>query len=372
MKRTNVKGWKVLTVVGARPQFVKAGIVSQHLRSSDDFTEIIVHTGQHFDSNMSEVFFDDLNIPKPTYNLGISSLSHGAMTGRMLEELEKIIMAEAPDIVMVYGDTNSTLAGALAAKKLHRRVAHVEAGLRSFDLMMPEEINRILTDRISDLLFCPTAIAIKNLENEGFERFPCLKIETGDVMFDAVLKFKDKINSANVRERIQLPSKFALCTIHRAENTINADKLATIFRALDKINQHIRVILPIHPRTLKLIKAYRIKTAVTLMAPVGYLEMLYMIDKCQLVLTDSGGLQKEAFFFEKCCLTLRDTTEWKELVENGVNLLVGSDQEKIVEGFHLFMSRTPDFSKPLYGDGNAGAKIVKGMREFLSHQSSKS
>lgn len=348
---------KILTVVGARPQFVKASVVSRALRRNPQFREIIVHTGQHFAANMSDVFFSELDIPAPDYHLGISSLSHGAMTGRMLEGIENIILTEKPDFVLVYGDTNSTLAGALAAKKLHKKLIHVEAGLRSFDMKMPEEINRILTDRISDLLFCPTRTAVENLQKEGFDNFPCRIVESGDVMFDAVLHFRKRARlSAEIAA--QLPPKYVLCTIHRAENTDNHENLAEIFAALATIHKEIPVVLLVHPRTKKQLAEQGIAPQVLLLEPVGYLEMLALLERCKMVLTDSGGLQKEAFFLKKCCLTLRETTEWSELVEHGANFLVGSNREKIIQTFQNCLTHEFDFSAQLYGDGTAGEKIV--------------
>lgn len=352
---------KILTVIGARPQFVKASVVSRALKKTSALREIIVHTGQHFAANMSDVFFEELQIPQPDYHLGISSLSHGAMTGRMLEEIEKAIQQENPEFVLVYGDTNSTLAGALAAKKMHKRVIHVEAGLRSFDVRMPEEINRILTDRISDLLFCPTATAVKNLQAEGFQKFPAKIFNSGDVMFDAVLYFRERaFLSAEIRKQLPEPlENFVLCTIHRAENTDDAERLKNIFAALEEIHREIPVVLLIHPRTKKQLAEQKIEPKVLLIEPVGYLEMLYLLERCRMVLTDSGGLQKEAFFLQKPCLTLRDATEWTELVEHNVNFLVGAEREKIVRAFHEIPAQTFDFNAGFYGDGYAGEKIVE-------------
>lgn len=356
--------YKILTVIGARPQFVKAAVISRLLQKSDNFVEVIVHTGQHYDPNMSEVFFQELSIPKPDYNLNISSLSHGAMTGRMLEEIEKVILTEDPDFVLVYGDTNSTLAGALAAKKLNKKVIHVEAGLRSFDMKMPEEINRILTDRISDILFCPTQTAVENLRKEGYENFDCRIYNSGDVMHDAVLFYRHHLtNSAEAKDKFShLPPSFVLCTIHRAENTDSSEKLINIFNALDEINKSSPVVLPLHPRTKQLLKSYGIETSVELINPVSYLEMLYLLDQCSMVLTDSGGLQKEAFFFRKFCITLREATEWTELVEHGVNFLAGSHKEKILQTYQKCLSRQADFSLALYGNGKAGEAIIKNIK----------
>jgi UDP-GlcNAc3NAcA epimerase len=354
---------KILTVIGARPQFVKASVVSRAFARDGRVEESILHTGQHFSDEMSAIFFRELGIPAPKYDLGINTLSHGAMTGRMLEEIEKVIVAEDPDWVLVYGDTNSTLAGALAARKLHRRVAHVEAGLRSFDMRMPEEVNRILTDRISDILFCPTTTAVANLEGEGFRSFPVRVVNTGDVMFDAVL-FNRKRARLSPETAASLPqplNDFVIATVHRAENTDNIIRLQGILAALEEIHRSTPVVLLVHPRTRKLLGERGISPKLWLAEPVGYLEMLYLIDKAQIVMTDSGGLQKEAFFLQKCCVTLRDNTEWTELVDLGVNVLAGSNREKIIDGFQRCISGEFDFSATPYGDGTAGEKIVKSL-----------
>lgn len=361
---------KILTVIGARPQFIKAAVVSRALQKDNDFSEVIVHTGQHFDSNMSGIFFEELNIPIPKYHLGIDSLSHGAMTGRMLEEIEKLIIVEDPEFVLVYGDTNSTLAGAIAARKLHKKLVHIEAGLRSFDMKMPEEVNRILTDRISDFLFCPTQNAVENLQKEGYENFPCRIINSGDVMFDAVLFYKHQAQNSkgSINKFSQLSNEFVLCTVHRADNTESPQKLISIFNALEKINLTTQVVLPLHPRTKRMIETYEIKTSIKLIEPVSYLEMLYLLDKCKLVLTDSGGLQKEAFFLQKFCITLRESTEWSELVENNVNFLAGSDEGKILQLYQECLLNDSDFSVSLYGNGKAGEDIVVNIKSsnFIS------
>ncbi len=351
---------KILTVVGARPQFVKASVVSRALQAHPQIQETIVHTGQHFDDRMSEIFFRELGIPSPKYQLGINSLLHGAMTGKMLASIEEVILGENPEIVMVYGDTNSTLAGALAAAKLHKKVAHVEAGLRSFDMRMPEEINRVLTDRISDLLLCPTKTAVDNLKREGFDNFPCRIIESGDVMYDSVLYHQGRAR-LSAKTEAKLPkalNEFVLCTLHRAENTDNIERLKSIVAALEDIHRDIPVILLIHPRTKKQLIEQKIKPDIWLTEPVGYLEMLALIGRCTLVLTDSGGLQKEAFFLKKCCLTLRDNTEWTELVEHGVNFLVGSDRDTILTTARNCLSGQFDFNFAPYGDGRAGERIA--------------
>jgi len=349
---------KLLTIVGARPQFIKAAVLSREIAAREDVDEVIVHTGQHFDRNMSDVFFEEMKIPKPHFNLKINSLSHGAMTGRMLEKIEGVMIKEKPDLAVVYGDTNSTIAGALAAKKLHIKVAHVEAGLRSFNMKMPEEINRILTDRISDYLFCPTQTAVHNLKKEGFENFDTSVFNVGDVMYDAAMFYsKQSSQRSNIISRLNLP-EFALCTIHREENTDNPGRLTALFKALNQINRDISVVLPLHPRTKAKAKKLKIQPEFTIIDPVGYFDIIEILKHCKIVLTDSGGLQKEAFFFEKPCITLREETEWVELVDNGFNKLAGPDTKKIIEFFSELLNKEMDFNMKLYGDGKAGEKII--------------
>lgn len=350
---------RIVTIIGARPQFVKAAVVSRYIKESCQgaVEETIVHTGQHYDSNMSEVFFSQLDIPKPDYFLDINGLSHGAMTGQMLEKIEKILIDLNPDWVLVYGDTNSTLAGALAARKLNIKVAHVEAGLRSNNMIMPEETNRIITDRISDILFCPTDQSITNLKKEAFDLLPIKVVKCGDVMQDAAMFYSSK----SQRPNFELPDKYILATIHRAENTDNRERLQSVFTALSEISKKISIVLPIHPRTKNLIEKNNIEfdsKNIRFCDPVGYLEMVYLLQNCELVMTDSGGLQKEAFFFKKLCLTLRDETEWVELVENKFNIVVGVSQSRILKGFENTSNNITDFSLPLYGDGNTGKVIV--------------
>ncbi|MDP4663234.1 MAG: UDP-N-acetylglucosamine 2-epimerase (non-hydrolyzing), partial [Salibacteraceae bacterium] len=306
---------KILTIVGARPQFIKAAALSRELKSRAGVEEILVHTGQHFDKNMSDVFFDEMNIPKPKYNLEINSLGHGAMTGRMLEGIEKLLLDEKPNMLLVYGDTNSTIAGALAAKKIHVPVGHVEAGLRSFNMRMPEEVNRILTDRISDHLFCPTDTAINNLKNEGFNDFDCKIHRSGDVMQDAALYYAQfSEEKSDVLAKLGNPKNFVLTTIHRAENTDDPIRLTSIISALNEINKSQQVICPLHPRTRKILENLPEKPAFSIIDPVGYFDMIELLKHASLVMTDSGGLQKEAFFFQNACITMRDQTEWTELV----------------------------------------------------------
>lgn len=377
---------KIITVVGARPQFVKAAAVSRAIAEHNastgpgdiKITEIIIHTGQHFDENMSDIFFEEMEIPKPDYHLEINSLGHGAMTGRMLEKIEEVLVKEQPDWVLVYGDTNSTLAGALAAKKLHIRVAHVEAGLRSFNMRMPEEINRILTDRISDLLFCPTDTAVTNLGAEGIgisqqaaEGQPRI-VTTGDVMQDAALYYRDRAaEKSDLVARLELSAQpFALCTVHRAENTDDPARLNAIFTALAEISAEMPIVLPLHPRTrTKLahcgMDPQRLPAGIRLLDPVGYFDMIQLLENARIVLTDSGGLQKEAFFFAKPCVTLRDETEWIELVEGGYNLLAGADTEQIVVTFNRMLSSEPDYGRNLYGGGQAVRSIIAALLGYV-------
>lgn len=350
---------KVVTILGARPQFVKAATVSRELKKVG-VHEVIVHTGQHFDANMSQVFFDEMEIPQPDYNLEISGLNHGAMTGRMLEKIEEVLIKEKPDYVLVYGDTNSTLAGALAASKLHISVAHVEAGLRSFEMKMPEEVNRILTDRISSILLCPTTTAIKNLEAEGYKNFNCKVVLSGDVMFDAVQYYQSKIEShSTIIEKENLTHKpFVLATLHRAENTNDAKRLLEICDAFNEINQKVKVVLPLHPRTKSFLANQNIQLNAHIIDPVGYFDMLALLKNCKMVLTDSGGLQKEAYFFEKFCITLRDQTEWTELLEAGANVLAGADRKKIIDLFNNNIGRVFKLKEGLYGRGDAASIIA--------------
>jgi len=349
---------KIITIVGARPQFVKAATLSRQFQLLG-IEELIIHTGQHFDANMSEVFFEEMEIPKPAYQLDIHGLTHGAMTGRMLEGIEEILLKEKPDGILVYGDTNSTLAGALAASKLHIPLIHVEAGLRSYNMEMPEEINRILTDRISNVLFCPTDTAVKNLKREGFDNFPIKIIKNGDVMQDAAIYYAAKAEQkSDILNQIKFP-KFILATIHRQENTDSPENLRNIIAGLNEINRQIPVVVPIHPRTRNILAQQNIVPEFKLIDPVGYFDMIMLLKSCELVITDSGGVQKEAFFFGKHCITLREQTEWVELVENGFNLLVGSNPEKLIHAFEFFKTKQSDFSIDLYGKGQAAEKAAK-------------
>ncbi|MCF7912208.1 MAG: UDP-N-acetylglucosamine 2-epimerase (non-hydrolyzing) [Candidatus Cloacimonetes bacterium] len=345
---------KIITVVGARPQFVKAAVLSRLIQARESVKEVIIHTGQHFDTNMSKVFFQQMDIPEPDYNLNINSLSHGAMTGRMIQGIEELIVIEKPDWLLVYGDTNSTIAGALAAKKLQVNIAHVEAGLRSFNRAMPEEINRILTDRISDILFCPTSTAIENLKNEGIAGSSV--VLSGDVMLDAVRNY---LPQALVPEA-DLPQEFILATIHRQENTDDKERLYPIFEALNMISVTLPVVIPLHPRTAKLIDRNKWQN-ICFIDPVSYFEMLFLLKHCSLVFTDSGGLQKEAFFLAKPCVTVRDQTEWVELIDNGFNMLTAANIQEIISKIEIMLKRNLDFSIDLYGNGDAGGIILNNL-----------
>jgi UDP-GlcNAc3NAcA epimerase len=352
---------KLLTIIGARPQFIKASVVSKAIIEQVGLSEKIIHTGQHFDANMSEIFFDQLGIPRPDFQLDIHGGSHGEMTGRMLMEIERVMIQEKPDRVLVYGDTNSTLAGALAAAKLHIPVAHIEAGLRSFNMRMPEEINRILTDQMSDLLFCPTQTAINNLAKEGFSDKPVKIWNSGDVMQDSAMFFARR---ASKPEGFKLSDGFVLATLHRAENTDDPVRLKSIVDALNIIHNTVApVVLPLHPRTRNMIEKTGLALEVNLIDPVGYLEMIWLLQRCGLVLTDSGGVQKEAFFFSKPCVTMRDQTEWVELVESGANVLCGADSGLITAAVRDGINRTVHDNENLYGGGQAASFIA----DCLSH-----
>lgn len=369
---------KIVTVIGARPQFIKAAIVS---RSIDAFNkkqgasvfieEIIIHTGQHYDYSLSDIFFKELKMPVAKYSLGIKAKLHGAMTGRMMEAVEEVFINESPDVVCVYGDTNSTLAGALAAVKLNIPIAHVEAGLRSYNTLMPEEINRVLTDRISKWLFCPTERAVKNLKNElcagnSNELFTPYIVNAGDVMYDAVMFNRAIVKPSPAIAGILkvMNGNFYVATVHRAENADNYDRLYNITAALDEISEDIQVVMPLHPRTKKNMERFNLSLKKTkIIEPVGYFDMLALLESCKGVLTDSGGVQKEAFFFKKPCITLRDETEWTELVEYGFNFLSCADRKRIIESVTLMEKSKFDWSVSLYGDGNAGEKIVNTLAQ---------
>ena len=354
---------KIITIVGARPQFIKAATLSREFKKYAQIEEIIVHTGQHFDDNMSDIFFREMEIPAPKYNLAVNSLSHGAMTGIMLKEIEEILLKEKPDCVLVYGDTNTTLAGALAASKLHIKLAHVEAGLRSFNMKMPEEINRILTDRVSDLLFCPTQQSISNLKKEGFDSFKSNYYLVGDVMQDAAIYYAKKANEkSNIIKELKLDSGFILCTFHRAENTDDRSNLTQIIDSLNELSEDLRIVVPLHPRTRKIIDENNFKLKFDAIQPVGYFEMLELLKNCALVITDSGGVQKEAYFFGKYCITIREETEWTELVEHGYNFVTGVEKKKILDTSKHLLEKEFHSNNSLYGGGTAAKKIVEIIR----------
>ncbi|HHW36200.1 MAG TPA: UDP-N-acetylglucosamine 2-epimerase (non-hydrolyzing) [Bacillales bacterium] len=362
---------KIITIIGARPQFIKAAPFSEVFRKENE--EILVHTGQHYDANMSDIFFEELGIPKPDYHLGVGSGGHGMQTGRMLEKIEEIIVKENPDGLLVYGDTNSTLAGALAASKLHIPVFHVEAGLRSYNKRMPEEQNRVLTDHLSDLLLCPTDTAIHNLKKEGITGGV---FQTGDIMYDVVLRnveitksryangaWLDELREGNSNFPTLKEKEYYLATIHRAENTDDPNKLRSIFAAFEKMDKP--VLLPLHPRTRRLIEDYNIEINNTIIInPVGYLLMLYLTAHAYMVVTDSGGLQKEAYFLKTPCTTLRDQTEWVETLENGWNVLSSIEVDTILK---LVTRELTCLSHPqplLFGDGHAAEKINQAILDF--------
>ena len=352
---------KVLTIIGARPQIIKAATLSRIIKAqySSRVNEVLVHTGQHYHHNMNDIFFKDLNILEPKYNLGLGGLSHSVMIGKMMVGLEDILIKEKPDWVLVYGDTNSTLAGALVASKLHIKIAHIEAGLRSHNMNMQEEVNRILTDRISNLLFCPTALAVKNLDAEGFSNFPNAGIKNvGDIMYEGAMYYSKQSKRPLQPNNID---NYVLATIHRAETTDNIKNLRSVITALNTINESIPVIVPIHPKTQSIIKNNNLGVSFRMINPVGYLEMIWLIQNCYLVVTDSGGLQKEAYFFEKHCLTLRNETEWLELIESGNNVVVGYDTNKILSEFNT--PKKFKYSGKLYGDGNTAELIINALME---------
>lgn len=359
---------KILTIVGARPQFIKAAAVSRIVRSLDYITEVLVHTGQHYDQNMSDVFFTELDIPKPNYHLGIGSASHGAQTGKMLEAIEQVLITEKPDWVLVYGDTNSTLAGAIAATKLHIPIAHVEAGLRSFNRRMPEEVNRVLTDHAANLLFTPTIIANQNLYKEGISSN--LVHLVGDVMYDASLYYVQKAESAShILDNLKLqPQQYVLSTIHRAENTDDCDRLTAIIKALSEFSQEIKLVLPLHPRTKKILEDMdilgEIPETLCLIDPVCYYDMIILEKNAKMIVTDSGGIQKEAYFYQVPCLTLRDETEWVELVTSGWNSLISpKSSDGILQKLQYQINQPiPSTTNQLYGDGTASVKILQTLK----------
>ena len=353
---------KIVTVIGARPQFIKAAPLSKELRKY--FNEIIVHTGQHYDYGMSEVFFKELDIPEPDHNLNINGFSHGRMTGEMLSAIEQILIEEKPDLVIVYGDTNSTLAGALAAVKLYIPIAHIEAGLRSYNRKMPEEINRVLTDQISTWLFVPSEVARINLEKEGIKKGIHV---VGDIMYDAILHNSKRAKDySRTKKELSLENmNYLLATIHRQENTDDENRLNNIFKIFSLVRE--RVILPLHPRTRNKLIEYNIKVPdnVLLIEPVGYLDMIDLMQNSFAILTDSGGVQKEAYYLNVPCITFRDESEWVETVEVGWNYIVGADERKFMDAYKKIHNARNLEHPILYGDGRTAEKIVSILKETL-------
>lgn len=362
---------KIVTVLGARPQFIKASVVSTGMAKHGSVNEVVVHTGQHFDANMSEVFFAELDMPEPKYHLGINGGNHGEMTGRMLVEVEKVLLAERPDVVLVYGDTNSTLAGALAAAKLYIPVAHVEAGLRSFNMHMPEEVNRILTDQVSKWLFAPTDQAVAHLQREGIN--PSRIHQVGDVMYDVALHYGERTSrmKTNAAARLGLPDKgYVLATIHRAENADDWERLRVIVDALIETSRHLPVVWPLHPRTRGVLdKAGMLpvlERAVHLTEPLGYMKMVQLERSAAVIATDSGGVQKEAFFYRVPCVTLRNETEWVELVSAGWNTLAPPVNPEVIQrAIEAAVGRRGADIAP-YGQGDAARRIVRRLADDLS------
>jgi len=352
---------KIVTIIGARPQFIKAAVVSRALKQFETTAdEKIIHTGQHFDANMSDIFFNELDIPKPHFHLGVGGGTHGQNTGRMMEKIEAVLMEEKPSMVLVYGDTDSTLAGAIAAVKLHIPVAHVEAGLRSFNKKMPEEINRILTDHTADILFTPTTTATTHALAEGIAKEKIQQV--GDVMYDAAMYYTAKSSNTIIEKLSLLPKQFILTTLHRAENVDDKSRLQQILNGL--ANSNMPVILPMHPRTKKMLQEFglTLPANIRIIDPVGYLDMIRLEAHAALIATDSGGVQKEAYFHKTPCVTMRDETEWVELVECGANILTGADEEKIAGAIQRSLTLQQEvFSRPLYGKGDAGLLIAKAI-----------
>lgn len=350
---------KILSIIGARPQFVKEAIVQSEINKYDDIEEIVVHTGQHYDENMSDVFFDILNMKTPDYNLGISSSFHGEMTGKMLIELEKIMINENPDIVLVYGDTNSTLAGAIAATKLKIKVAHVEAGLRQEPKDMPEETNRVLTDRISTFLFVPSDLAVENLKKEGITEGVYF---TGDVMYDIYLKMKPKLDYSLMDTLKLKKDNYIMMTLHRDFNVDNPKILGRILKEINRLTKEIKVVLPLHPRTKKRIGEFGLEWLISnieIIEPIDYLKLMGLTENCWKVITDSGGYQKEAYFAKKQAVVIMPDTGWRELTDLGLNIL--SKEDEIYD--NVMTAEKTDYIKNIYGDGRASERIVKILKD---------
>lgn len=374
---------KILTVIGARPQIIKASALSRAVKKhySQSINEVIVHTGQHYDRNMSKVFFSELDIPKEKYNLGVGSASHGVQTANIIIKLEEILLKEKPDCIVLYGDTNSTLAGAVAASKIQVPIVHIEAGLRSFDKNMPEEINRIMCDHVSTLLFSPTQVGYNNLVKEGFSKKIISRPDfnhpniyhCGDIMYDNTMYFKDK-SLMNEEYKTRFGNDFILCTIHRNTNTDNKENLTNIFSAFIELSKQERIILPLHPRTKKmmplmlessLLDAIKSNKNIEIIDPVSFLEMIYLEASSKLIVTDSGGVQKESYYLEKPCIILRPQTEWVEIVDTGNAFIANTDKEKIINTAQKYLSHKPKNYPKIFGDAHAAEFILQTMLDCL-------
>lgn len=350
---------KILTIIGARPQFIKSAMLSRAFDEKKGCKEVLLHTGQHYDYKMSQLFFDELGLNTPHYELGIGSLAIEQMVGKMIEGIMKVARSESPDLMLVFGDTNSTLAGALAASFASIPLAHVEAGLRCYNLKMPEERNRVITDQLSTLLFCPTKKAVENLMKESVNLSAATIHQTGDVMFDCARYYGNKSISLPLNLADLISKDFILFTLHRAENTNDPARLKSVVNAMNEVHKSTVVVWPMHPRTAKALESLEINSNIKVVDPLGYLEMLELIKGCCLVMTDSGGLQKEAFFFRKPCITLRQVTEWNELVDCGANVLAGSNMDELPKLVTNMMHSKIGFDNSFYGDGNAALKIAE-------------
>jgi len=360
---------KIVSIIGARPQFIKASVVSLALKE-DGLNEILIHTGQHYDTNMNEIFFQELGIDPPAYNLGVSGGMHGEQTGKMIIEIEKVLTKVQPDMVVLYGDTNSTLAGTIASSKLHIPIAHVEAGLRSFNMKMPEEVNRILTDRVSSILFTPTEVADLNLKDEGVDSKRINRV--GDVMYDASLVFGEIAAKNNsIINKLDLQGKWVLATIHRAENTNDKLTLKIIFNELEKLSKVNKVVLPLHPRTKKSLQDTNYnfsESSIKFIDPVGYFDMLNLEKAAELIITDSGGVQKEAYFNHTRCLIVREETEWVELVEIGFNQLMDNTESIAKQALRMIEDKYVQNFENIYGNGDASKKIATTIKNYLNEK----
>jgi UDP-GlcNAc3NAcA epimerase len=357
---------KAVSIVGARPQFIKVAALHRAIIKEKALLHFILHTGQHYDYNMSDVFFKELDIPKPDFNITVKESSLASSISRMTERIYKILAKENPDIVVVYGDTNSTLSGALAAKKLNLKLAHVEAGLRSYNNLMPEETNRVETDKISDLLFCPTVRAVNNLLEEDLNKSDSKIILSGDIMLDAMNYYEKKLADIDYNNKIIPKKKFVLSTLHRQGLVQSFEKLTEVVKALNEINRQIPILMPVHPRLKKKIKELGLKTDFKMTEPVGYLDMIELLKNCTVVITDSGGLQKEAFFCKRPCVTVRNETEWTELVDAGVNFIAGdSSAKEIMIAFHKALNTKNSFENKFYGNGDSAEIIVEELIKYI-------